>query len=270
MKSFALLGLLASLAFAQQYNSSDPLIPQGLSDSCKSFYEQLNADTSLAQCLQPLQQATSGSYSIYSLNSVCSATTCDPTTIGSQLSQFQQACQNELTVSKMTSVITTYDSLYLLNILPKVVCLKDTSGNYCLANSSTSSTKRASLGRRDQTVFIPDSGEFSQKNIAFLGLQPDEPPSTLCVPCTRQIMGAYTSQLSATPYGPGLGSSQLLPGEPALYSAINSKCGAAFLSGEVQAAGGLATGAAPRSADGGFAFVGSAMAAAAAGAVALL
>ena len=249
---------------------SDPLIPEGLGDSCKNFYEQLNGDTSLEQCLGPLQQATSGPYSISSLNSVCSATTCDAATIGTQLSQFQQACQDELTVSKMPGVIITYDSLYLINILPKVVCLKDTSGNYCLANSSTSSTKRASLDRRQQTVFIPDAGEFNQKNIAFLGLQPDEPADKLCVPCTRQIMGAYTSQLSAVPYGPGLGNSLLLPGEPALYSAINSKCGSAFLGGEVQAAGGLATGAAPRSADGGFAFVGSAIAAAAAGAVALL
>ena len=83
-------------------------------------------------------------------------------------------------------------------------------------------------------------------------------------------MGAYTNQLSSTPYGPGISNSQLFPGEAALYSAINSKCGASFLGGQVQAAGGLATGAAPRSADGGFAFVGSAIAAAAAGAVALL
>jgi len=267
MKSFAVLGLLASLAFAQQ-NSSNPLIPQGISANCNSFYLQLNADISLAQCLQPLQQATSGSYSISTLNSICSATTCSATTIGSQLSQFQQACQDELTVSKMPSVIITYDSLYLLNILPKVVCLKDTtSGNYCLANSNTTSTTRR---RRDQTVFIPDAGQFSQHNIAFLNTQPSESPSQLCVPCTREIMGAYTTQLSSSPYGPGLANSQLLPGESALYDAINSKCGNAFLGGQVQAAGGLATGAAPRSADSGFAFVGSAIAAAAAGAVALL
>lgn len=83
-------------------------------------------------------------------------------------------------------------------------------------------------------------------------------------------MGAYTKQLSDVPYAPGLPNSQLLANEPALYSAINSVCGAAFLSGQVQAAGGLATGAASRSADGGFAFVGSAIAAAAVGAAALL
>jgi len=270
MKSLAVLGLLASLAFAQDY-SSNPLIPEGLSDSCNKFYVQLNANTGLAQCLGPLKQATSGSYGTSSLNNICSATTCDATTIGAQLSSFQQACQTELTDAKNAKVIITYDSLYLLSILPKVVCLKDTSGNYCLANSSTSSTKRASLDRRgSQQVFIPDAAQFNQKNIPFLGLQTGEAADKLCTPCTRQIMGAWTNELSSVPYGPGMSNSQLFSGEPALYSAINSKCGASFLGGEVQAAGGLATGAAPRSADGGFAFVGSAIAAAAAGAVALL
>ncbi len=83
-------------------------------------------------------------------------------------------------------------------------------------------------------------------------------------------MNAYTTQLNNIPYGPSISNSELFPGEPALYEAINQKCGASFLGGAVQAAGGLATGAAPRSVDGGFAFVGSAIAAAAAGAVALL
>jgi len=188
MKSLAVLGLLASLAFAQDY-SSNPLIPEGLSDSCNKFYVQLNANTGLAQCLGPLKQATSGSYGTSSLNNICSATTCDATTIGAQLSSFQQACQTELTDAKNAKVIITYDSLYLLSILPKVVCLKDTSGNYCLANSSTSSTKRASLDRRgSQQVFIPDAAQFNQKNIPFLGLQTGEAADKLCTPCTRQIM----------------------------------------------------------------------------------
>ena len=83
-------------------------------------------------------------------------------------------------------------------------------------------------------------------------------------------MNVYTAQLSNYPYGPGISNSLLIGGEPALYEAINQKCGASFLGGAAQAAGGLATGAAPRSVDGGFALVSSAIAAAAAGAVALL
>jgi len=83
-------------------------------------------------------------------------------------------------------------------------------------------------------------------------------------------MNVYTTQLSSIPYGPGPSNSLLLPGQATLYKAINDKCGASFLGGEVQAAGGLATGAGSRSLDGGFAVVGSAIVAAAAGAVALL
>jgi hypothetical protein len=83
-------------------------------------------------------------------------------------------------------------------------------------------------------------------------------------------MTVYTNQLSSVPYAPSLNYSQLLAGQPSLYDATNAKCGNSFLSGDTQAAGGLATSAAPHSADGGFAMVGSAIVAVAAGAAALL
>jgi hypothetical protein len=152
------------------------------------------------------------------------------------------------------------------------VCQKDTSGSYCVAShSSNTTTKRASLDRRDaQEVFTPDAELFTSKNVAFLGLEPSRSASELCVPCTREVMNVYTTQLSSIPYAAGIANSALFGGEPALYDAINQKCGASFLGGAAQAAGGLATGAAPRSVDGGFALVSSAIAAAAAGAVALL
>jgi hypothetical protein len=187
------------------------------------------------------------------------------------LGQFQQACQTELT-SKNNDVILTYDSLYLVGPFKSAVCQKDASGNYCVADKSSNTTKRASLDRREssQEVFTPDASLFTSKNVAFLGLEPSLSASELCVPCTREVMNVYTSQLSDRPYAPGISNSLLFGGEPALYAAISQKCGASFLGGAAQAAGGLATGAAPRSVDGGFAFVSSAIAAAAAGAVALL
>lgn len=141
-----------------------------------------------------------------------------------------------------------------------------------MANDSSNTTKRASLDRRDgsQEVFVPDANLFVQKDVAFLGLSPDLAADQLCVSCTRQVMNDYTTQLSTIPYGPGISNSILFSGQPALYNAINQKCGSSFLGGAVQAAGGLATGAAPRSADGGFVVVGSAIAVAAAGAMAFL
>jgi hypothetical protein len=245
----------------------------------------LNSDTTLPQCLQPVISATTpldassspptASAVTNALNSVCSSsTTCDPSHIGSLLGQFYSACQNELTSSsKNNNVILTYDSLYLIGPFLKALCQKDNSGNYCVASSSSNTTKRASLDRRQnppsQEVFAPDASEFTAKSVAFLGLQPNLSANELCVPCTREVMNAYTTQLGNIPYAPGLQNSVLFPSEPSLYNAINQKCGASFLGGESQAAGGLGTGAAPRSVDGGFALVSSAIVAAA-GAVALL
>jgi hypothetical protein len=152
------------------------------------------------------------------------------------------------------------------------LCQKDSSGNYCVASDSSNTTKRASLDRRDgsQEVFVPDASLFVQNDVAFLGLSPNLTADQLCVSCTRQVMNEYMNQLNTVPYGPGIPNSVLFPGQTALYNAINQKCGTSFLGGAAQAAGGLATGAAPRSADGGFAVVGSAIAAVAAGVVALL
>jgi hypothetical protein len=175
---------------------------------------------------------------------------------------------------KNKDVIITYDSLYLIGPFKSAVCQKDTtSDKYCVvSNPSSNTTKRASLDRRDssQEVFMPNPELFTSKNVAFLGILSSLSASQLCAPCTREVMNIYTSQLSMIPYCPGISNSVLFGGEPALYEAINEKCGAPFLGGAAQAAGGLATGAAPRSVDGGFALVSSAIAAAAAGAVALL
>jgi hypothetical protein len=244
----------------------------------------MNADTSLPQCLQPITSVTapidaskatpSASDVITALNSICSSsTTCDPSHIGTLLGQFYQACQDELTNSKNNDVLITYDSLYIISSFQDAMCQKDTSGNYCVASHSSNTTKRASLDRRGsdaQEVFLPDASLFTSNNIVFLGIEPSFSASQLCVPCTREVMNIYTNRFSTLPYAPVIANSALFSGMTALYDAINQKCGSSFLAGESQAAGGLATGAAPRSVDGGLARVGSAIAAAAAGAVALL
>lgn len=63
-------------------------------------------------------------------------------------------------------------------------------------------------------------------------------------------MTSYITFESSCPYGPGLSSSLLLLGQLDLYNNITSKCGSTFLSGAVQAAGGISSGllsgAAPR------------------------
>jgi len=275
MKSLAVASLLASLALAQ--TTSNPLIPPNISDACNNFYQQLNANTAITQCLQPVISAMTPLVSdkacsaiTSNLDSVCSATTCDPKVIQSQLTLLSQSCNDELN-NEVSGVILTYDALYLLDPVKKVLCLKDSTGHYCVANSSSTS-KRATLDRRGaQVAFAPNTTTFSQKNLVFLGLEPSLDADKLCVSCTKDIMNIYIDQLNNAPYRPGIDNSVLFPGQRELYKTINTKCGTAFLGGQAQAvAGGLATGAAPRLADSGLAFVSSAFAAAAAGAVALL
>ncbi|KAI0248938.1 hypothetical protein BJV78DRAFT_1231816 [Lactifluus subvellereus] len=287
MKSLALVSLFASLVLAQiSYNSpTNSLIPAGISQACGAYYTQLSANATLTQCLQPLITATQsfgpGSTSAVScpstvtsaLTDICtSSNTCDSSLIGAQLALFYQACQPELTSSKVAGVVLTYDILYLLGPFRDVVCQKDDSGKYCVANATSSPTKRASLDRRDdsQVALVPNATQFNQDGIMFLGLGPSLTADKLCTSCTRNVMNVYISQLNKLPYAPGIAYSLLLAGQSALYDAIKTKCGATFLGGQVQAAGGLATGAAPRSADGAFALVSSVITAIAVGAIALL
>jgi len=55
-------------------------------------------------------------------------------------------------------------------------------------------------------------------------------------------MTQYINFESAVPYAPGLNKSSIMSGQSPLYSAISSECGASFMSGAVQAAGGLSGG----------------------------
>lgn len=256
----------------------------GISSACNAFYVSLNANTTLTACLSPIVAATSqfsGSSSSVStsaintaLNNICSSSNACPSALfNAQLTAFYAACQPELTSSKVADVVATYDMLYTFPAFQQALCQKDNTGNYCVINAtstSSSSTKRSSsLDRRDDSQ-VALLTTYGQKDLCFLGLSPSMTASQLCTQCTRDVMNIFTTYMNSQPYGPGISSSYLLSGQPALYAAINKECGTSFLSGQVQAAGALSTGAAPRAADASFAFIGSAMAALAAGVVAVL
>ncbi|KAI0056866.1 hypothetical protein BV25DRAFT_1920610 [Artomyces pyxidatus] len=305
MKSFALLTVFATVALAQ----SNPLIPTGISNGCSTFLESLNNDTSLAQCTQPLITASSqfgpssnatgppSAAAISSaLNTICAtSSSCPDTIIRTQLASFYAACQAELTSSPNSDVLRTYDVLYALTPLKQAVCSKDDSGKYCATSLSTGSNTTARIAnvggadltktlfttvggtvKRDaaQVALIPNVTTYRQNNLVFLFLQPSLPSSELCVSCTRNIVTAYTTWETTVPYAPGLTNSPLLGGQPDLYNAITSTCGASFLSGSVQAAGGGLSGgllgAAPRSVDSQVALVGSFLGALAVGIVSAL
>lgn len=192
-----------------------------------------------------------------------SSSACPEDVIRSKLTDFYGACTPELTSSPNSAVILAYDVLYVLLPLSQAVCAKDDSGNYCIFEvGSTSNTTKTLLSsgttppandlwttldtgnsrRGQEQVIIPNVQEFKSLNLVFLGLQSSLPADQLCKTCTRNVLKPYIQFMSDIPYAPGPANSPLMSGESDLYSAVQQKCGAPFLSGSVQAAGGISDG----------------------------
>jgi hypothetical protein len=275
MKSFAIVPLLAAAAYAQ----TNPLIPQGISSGCSSFMTALDSDPQILSCTKAFT-STVNSFGVGSnpgtvtastvtsaLNTLSSSlSACSESVIRSKLTDFYTACSNELTSSPNSDVIRAYDVLFVLSPFSQAVCTKDDSGNYCVlevgSTSNTTNTLLSTSGstdtsptddlwvalssgntRRDEEqVIIPNVQQFKNLNLVFLGLLPSLASAQLCQPCTRNILNQYIQFMSAIPYAPGIANSPLMSGETDLYNAVQQKCGAPFLSGSVQAAGGISNG----------------------------
>ena len=93
--------------------------------------------------------------------------------------------------------------------------------------------------RADSSAFLPNMTTYHDTNLPFIFFTPSLDATKLCTACSRNVLTAYINFESNVPYGPGLSQSQLLDTQSALYDAIQQKCPAGFLSGAVQAAGGL-------------------------------
>jgi len=207
---------------------------------------------------------------------------CDVSAVRTQLANFWSDCQADLTSGTNSDIGRIYDSLYAFVPLQKAVCSTDGNGTYCVtqaesnlgsSNSTTnSSSKEAASGAQRVLNFddiannlvansgsaapisaraavsnataalIPNTTTFHDTNLAFLFLSPDMAASQLCQPCTRSIVSQYTTFEQEVPYGPTIANSSLLGGQADLYNAITQKCGASFMSGAVQAAGGISKG----------------------------
>jgi hypothetical protein len=276
MKSPAVFSLLlVATAYAQTQN---PLIPQGISTSCSTYMSTLDSDTQMQSCTKAFTNAvasfgpgsSSNSVSVSAVNSALntlssSLSACSPSDIRSQLTNFYSACSNELTSSPNSGVIQAYDVLYVLYPFSQAVCTKDDSGNYCvlevgsstntsktlLSSSSTDSSPAADLWstlssgntrRGEDQVVTPNFQQFKSLNLVFLGLLPSTSADQLCKTCTRNVLNQYIAWMSSISYAPGVPNSPLMSGETDLYNAVQQKCGAPFLSGSVQAAGGISGG----------------------------
>jgi len=190
-----------------------------------------------------------------------------------QLAQFSAQCYTELTSNPVAAVKQIYDVLYVLTPLRTAICSKDDNGSFCVtelpasnglknaisAGGSSASTPSdimnalfqtsPTVARRASTAaLVPNITTYQKTNLPFLFLQPASgtqsalQSNSQCSTCTRDIMTAYINFESNTPYAPGLAGSLLLASQQKLYDAITNTCGKSFLSGAVQAAGGLSGG----------------------------
>ncbi|KAF9784519.1 hypothetical protein BJ322DRAFT_1064889 [Thelephora terrestris] len=275
MQSLAIVSLLATAVYAQ----TNPLIPQGISSGCATFMSTLDSDPQILSCTTAFSNAVStfgvganpGTVTTSTITSTLntlssSLSACSESVIRSKLTDFYTACSNELTSSPNPDVIRAYDVLYVHFPFSQAVCTKDDSGNYCvlevgstlnLTNTLLSTAGSAGTDpandlwvpitsdnqrRAQEQVIIPNVQQFKALNLVFLALQPSLAAAQLCTPCTRNIFNQYIQFMSDISYAPGIGNSPLMGGETDLYNAIQQKCGAAFLSGSVQAAGGISNG----------------------------
>jgi len=273
MKSFYIIPLLMAAVYAQ----TNPLIPSNITDACATYLAKLDSDPQILSCTKAFTSAASnfgagshsGNASVSAVNSALNAlcpslSACPQNVIRSQLTDFYAACPDELTSSPNSDVLRAYDVLYVLYPLSQAVCTKDDSGNYCVLEvGSTSNTTGKNLlassdstvsnglwlpltsknsRRGEQQVIIPNLDEFKSENLVFLGIQPSLAAEELCRPCTRNVLTEYIQFTSSLPYAPGITNSPLMGGEADLYTAVQEKCGAPFLSGSVQAAGGISGG----------------------------
>jgi len=275
MKSLAIISLIATTALAQSSASgaSNPLIPGDISAGCSEFINKFNGDASLTACTKSLIQATqsfgsggSGGSSPSkaevsgAIDSICTgsaSSACPDSLIRGQLADFYAACSDELTSKANEKVRDMYDVLYVLSPLKKAMCSKDDSGSYCLFADSDAAIKGAGVDLtqvQNSLSYTPSAGSVSRRadapiaanlttfhscNLPFLFREPNMDSATLCTTCTRNILTGYFGYESDVLFAPGLSNSKLLGGQTELVGAIQQKCGANFLNGAVQAAGGI-------------------------------
>ncbi|KAF5353292.1 hypothetical protein D9756_007961 [Leucocoprinus leucothites] len=274
---FASLALAQSSSYgaATPSASADPMVPTGLSTECQTFIDSFNKDDSLTTCTKSLISATqnfgpggsAGSTPTTAevtsaVNNICTgsaSTACPDSLIRGKLGDFYAACSKELTSDPNNKLREIYDVLYALTPLKQAICSKSDSGDYCVLGSAKSvssgvdlnkvqealsyaPTDGSSYARRAEAVVAANLTTFHDNNLPFLLISGSLDTSALCTPCTRNILTSYFNYESDVPYAPGLTNSKLLSGQNALVGNIQEKCGANFLNGAVQAAGGIKSG----------------------------
>jgi len=180
-----------ALAVAGVVSAQSSLIPTNITQSCTSFLNTLNSDTTLQNCVNPLINATNtfsptGAFNISqsdinsTLSTLCSSPGCADSTVRSLLSTFYSNCSAELTSQTQynAQVRELYDILYVFQPLKAAVCAIDSSNQeYCVteittgaakANASASSAAASPSASGNGSVLITSSF------LADVGLSPLE------------------------------------------------------------------------------------------------
>ncbi|PBK69451.1 uncharacterized protein ARMOST_14433 [Armillaria ostoyae] len=186
ISSLAVLSVLTTAVFAQSSSSSaasasstsSPLIPSGISTTCKSFLESLDSNSNLAACTKALATATdayapgnssstSSSSAITSLLNSISSNSCDESIMSTTIANFGSACQTELVTSPVKAVVLLYDTVYMMNPWLDVLVTKDDSGTYCVLesyNAATNSTSSSASASGYSNAAAAGSTDFDNLN----------------------------------------------------------------------------------------------------------
>ncbi|GAA5996969.1 hypothetical protein JCM5350_007683 [Sporobolomyces pararoseus] len=103
-----------------------------------------------------------------------------------------------------------------------------------MSNSTTTSSSSTSF---KLPSLLPNSQTYRSMSLPFLFLSSSLPSTTLCTPCTKQILTNYISFESRQPYALGLANSPILGGQGELWQGTGEKCGSGFLSNIMQMSG---------------------------------
>lgn len=220
-------------------SSSSFKLPDGISSQCTTFLSNLDADTTLQSCISPALNSLEGSSP--SLDTVCAkiaASTCSETNYYKILSYFSGNCSSELITSPNKDVVSIFDSLYVALPFQKAICTKDATGKWCATGSSSNATSSVYSGVSNAAQSplstsdgYPNAETFTSDNILFFGHNANMDQASLCTTCLQKVLTIYIGHETTRTYPTGLSGSPLLAVQNDLWTAVNAKCPADFISG---------------------------------------
>ncbi|KAG8937239.1 hypothetical protein FRC03_010093 [Tulasnella sp. 419] len=209
------------------------VIPDGISQRCKTFLNKLNSDSEVASYIASLVSVTAGgSSNLVSTLDTLSKSGASDTLIRGYLTSFGDECKEELNGSSPnTDVKKLYDAFYIINPLRGAITSKDPSTQqYCLVKTTSNKARSVHGLSARQMVQQPDFASWKSSGMPFLRLNPSTDAAELCTPCTQKVLGVWATWQRRVIHACGISNSLVLGDEPELYAKVAEVCGDGFLS----------------------------------------